>query len=147
MTQEARVYTVDEVCAAAGIVPRTLKRWVAAGVVAAPTFRGRATRYDARQLAQARVARAMLSKGARLSAIAKVTSRATLEELHRITPPPVPPPPEAQAVARPEIEGMTPLRMLELLPGLSLLLREDATPFVEGVAAEIVARYRTRPAG
>lgn len=145
MTHEAREYTVEEVCAAAGIVPRTLKRWVAANAVAAPTFRGRSTRYDARQLAQARVARAMLSKGARLDAISRVTAKATLEELHRIAPPPVAPPPEAVSVARPEIAGMVRLRSLELLPGLSLVLREDATPFVEGVAAEIVARYRTRP--
>ncbi len=145
MTQEPRSFTVEEVCAAAGIVPRTLKRWVAAGVVAPPTFRGRATRYDARQLAQARAARALLSKGRHLPEIARTTGKATLDELHRIAPPPEPPSPEVPHVAQPEIPGMTRQRSVELLPGLSLMLRDDATPFVVNVAAEIVARYSARP--
>ena len=134
-----------ELCEAAGIGPRTLARWVAAGVITAATFRGPATRYDARQMAQARAVRALLSQGKTLAAIARVTSKASLDELHRIAPPPAPPAAPQPPPSHDAIPGMQRQRVVELLPGLSLVLRDDATTFVTSVAAEIVARYSTRP--
>ncbi len=151
---EAREYTVREVCEAAHITPRSLKRWIAAGIVEAPEFRGRATRYTPRQYAQARAAAALFAEGRRTREVARATSRASLATLHELAPlpPPAPPPPASppptptpSSALPAALATMVPLRALELLPGLTLTLRDDATPFVAQVAAEIVARYATRP--
>src|SRR5689334_13899957 len=62
-------YTVEQVAKAAGITPRTVRNYAAAGVFDPPRFRGPATRYKRKHLERLRAIQALRKQGMRLETI------------------------------------------------------------------------------
>jgi hypothetical protein len=136
--------------AAAKVGEREFARWLAEGVLDRVPFRGRATRYSERNLLQAKAARVLIDRGRTVRECAAITSAVSDDELARIIGASAP---SAAVPAPAATDGTEPpsaaIRLavtryeLELLPGLSLSLRADASAFVRRIASEIAEKYRT----
>jgi hypothetical protein len=151
-TDETHVHPSATLRAAAKVGEREFARWLAEGVLDRVPFRGRATRYTERNLLQATAARVMIDNGRTVRECAAITGAVSNDELARIVGEPAPskPAPASSAqtsdpAAHPSaaIRAVVTRYELELLPGLSLSLRADASAFVRRVASEIAAKYRT----
>lgn len=140
-------HDIDGLSAIVGVPPRTLRAWIAAGLVPRPRLRGRSTRYGRSQLVHALAVRTLLRERKLSIAEARAhVARATDAELLRL----IPAGPGLDAVtgakAPPTESAATPLvgerwRRVRLIPGLELHLRDGAGELVERLAAEIAARY------
>ncbi len=132
------------------VAQREFARWLAEGVLDRVPFRGRATRYSARNVLQARAARVLLDSGRTLRECAAITRAVSNDELQRVIdgthghPAPESTAPKPSDDHVPVGKAVT-WYELELLTGLRVALRSDASEFVRRVAREIAAKYRTDP--
>ncbi len=126
-------YKLDELAAAAGVSPRTVRYYVQRGLLPAPAFRGRDTAYSGEHLLRLKAIRKLQESFLPLDAIQAELERSSREELEGLVAgsakpqPPVilpgpllyPPP------SRPAAAGARFLRYV-LRPGLELHLSEGA---------------------
>lgn len=121
-------YKLDELAAAAGVSPRTVRYYVQRGLLPAPPFRGRDTAYSGEHLVRLQAIKRLQESFLPLDAIQAELERRSLEEL-------------ASLAARGEgAPAPAPLQF----PGPPRPLRAPLSP-LPGVAGERVVRYVLRP--
>ncbi len=137
MPQNPPTYTIDQIAQAAGVAPRTIRQWIAEGLVPAPRFRAARTRYSEAQKERVvaikrlrdagvpldRVERRLAEEEALRAARAEEARKAAQTEIVRL-----PPRPSYPAVAW---EHVT------LGPGLTLLVNPAGGPIVRRTAQAI----------
>jgi len=136
-----------------GISTRTIYHWIDQGLVPGVPYQGRQTRYGREPQARVAAIRKLRKESVPFPKIAAMLAKMTLAQIEALTgiappqapaPPPAPPP-VAPPAPPPVAVGPVVLERwgrVALLPGLELTLREDASPVVKRVAAEIAERYR-----
>lgn len=121
-------YKLDELAAAAGVSPRTVRYYVQRGLLPAPAFRGRDTAYSGEHLLRLRAIRRLQESFLPLDAIQAELEKSSREELEGLAAgggkPPRPPGP-IPAPFRPVAAGERVVRYV-LRPGLELHLSEGA---------------------
>jgi DNA-binding transcriptional MerR regulator len=151
--------TVQELALRTHTTPRGIRFYVASGLIDPPQLRGRHTRYSELQAQTIElVQKLQREEGLALEAIRERIVKLTPAEISamvRPSPPPAPPPPtplpeppsppvpvalpppvaEAKPLARPSWER------LEILPGLEIHVRSDASPHVRSTLREIERQF------
>lgn len=148
-----------------GVNPRTLRTWIRAGLVPRPPFHGHKTRFDRPAIVRAYAVAALRRDGVPFEHIRRFIANKSDKELREIGGlPPAPEPPAEPVPERPppalpaDAGSSTPpaelvhatlheeiheepigstWRRIELVPGLELHIRSDASPFAQGLAAAI----------
>jgi DNA-binding transcriptional MerR regulator len=135
--------SIGALCKAGGVVPRTVRKYIKLGLVGRPQRRGYNTLYPALAVAQLQAIELRGASEADLQAL-----------LQPAGAPEVPSPATATATTATPVEVVAPpvaslaqpagslWRHLQLMAGLELLVREDATEYVRRAAEEILQRYR-----
>jgi Ca-activated chloride channel family protein len=133
-------YKLDELAAAAGVSPRTVRYYVQRGLLPAPAFRGRDTAYSGEHLLRLRAIKRLQESFLPLDAIQAELEKSSREELESLAagggkprrPGPIPGPPyfpgaphPYRAPSRPAATGERFVRYV-LRPGLELHLSEGA---------------------
>jgi DNA-binding transcriptional MerR regulator len=144
-----RGYTINELLAATGTSARTVRHWIARGLLDAPEMRGVATRYTEEQMLRARAIAALRRQNLKLAAIRKRLANASRDDLEalvapvgtRPAPTVVPPPPPP-----PTFPAQSWYRLV-LLPGLELHVDANGGPLLQRIAQAIYDHYGTRRAG
>jgi Ca-activated chloride channel family protein len=125
-------YKLDELAAAAGVSPRTVRYYVQRGLLPAPAFRGRDTAYSGEHLLRLRAIKRLQESFLPLDAIQAELERSSREELEGLiagggqprSVVPIPAPHPYRAPSRPA-DGERFVRYM-LRPGLELHLSERA---------------------
>jgi DNA-binding transcriptional MerR regulator len=135
--------TVVEIEASLGIKRKVVHRWVARGLLSAPTPRGPRTTYDEAQLLRLRVIQVLRRRQMGLEAIKKWLLSATRDQLDALLPPAAPAAgaSPAAAVSDPAAARSEKWERAVLVPGLELHMRLDASPLARRLAHEIFERY------
>jgi DNA-binding transcriptional MerR regulator len=151
-----------------GIDARTIRRYAERGLIPRPDFAGKKTRYTHEHLVRLLAIRKLYETSAQLSVIQAELAKRSFAELEvlvglaapaeadkpvEVVAAPAPRDASATAIAPPASRGSASdfmskgerWRKVALLPGLELMMREDATEFVRKVAREIEERYCATP--
>lgn len=124
----AESYTLDQIAAATGLTPRTIRHWTARGLFEPPPFQAAATRYGRDHLARLRAIQQLRAQGLLLDAI-----RARLD---------APPPELPQAPVRsPPKYPAERWERIVLVPGVELHVNAAGGPMLRRMAEEIFAHY------
>jgi hypothetical protein len=151
-------YTMDELVSASGVPERTIRQYVGEGFLPRAEYRGKDTVYGDFHLLGLRAILKLREQGVwRVSALrvrmAALPPDALREFVEGAPPAPAPapsPPPEPEPAMSPvpaptEPPAFAPLgerwTHVPLLPGMVLLVRDDAPELVTRLAAEIRERY------
>ncbi len=134
-------YTLDALVAAAKVPRRTVRHYIAEGVVPRPRGHGRGTTYGEEHLWRLRAARSLRMEGERLPDIRRRLAEMSLDEVRALVEPPAAPAPAATPATLGDLATER-WERATLLPGLELMVRGDAGPLVLRIAREIVANYR-----
>lgn len=134
---------------ATGVTERTVRFYVARGVLPRPEGRGTGPIYTEEHLLRLRAVRHLRAQRVSLDDIVARLAGLSREQLTRLVAPSPPPSPATSTTsagplaATGEARGYTAERWerVPLLPGLELHVRGDAGPLVHRLAAEIHARY------
>ncbi len=135
-----RTYSIDELAAECGINARTLRSWVTSKALPKPVGQGRAARYSAGHLLRARVIAQLRQRGESLQAIRGRIASLSPAQLNVLLtaprevdsaqqPPPAPTYPFAQ------------WQMVQLMPGMALMVHSDGGPALRRIADEIYRHY------
>lgn len=144
-----------------GFDARTIRRYAERGLIPRPDNAGKSTRYTHEHVVRLLAIRKLYETTARLSVIEAELAKRSFSELEAFVglAPPVnasEPAPREDAPAKsvaaavptastvPASKGERWVK-LPLLPGLELMMRDDATDLVRRIAREIEERYRTSP--
>ena len=117
-------YKLDELAAAAGVSPRTVRYYVQRGLLPAPAFRGRDTAYSGEHLLRLRAIKRLQESFLPLDAIQAELEKSSREELEGLV----------------TADGGKPR-----LPGLVDVPHPYRTPSRPAVAGERLVRYVLRP--
>jgi len=132
-------YKLEELAAAAGVSPRTVRYYVQRGLLSAPVFRGRDTAYDEDHLLRLRVIKRLQERFVSLDAIhaeLEQRSRQELEEMAAGADLPVDGPlPRPAPVPQPAGERFV---RYVLRPGLELHLSEGAGAAARALCEKIL---------
>jgi DNA-binding transcriptional MerR regulator len=135
-----------------GIDARTIRRYIERDLLPRPDYAGRNTRYTHEHLVRLLAIKKLYETHARLSVIKAELTKRTFPELEAMVglaspPPPAPPKPTkpvevvaAPAAREPPVSGERWVKVA-ILPGLELMMREDATELVRRIAREIEKKY------
>lgn len=154
-------YKLEDLAREAGVGARTVRYYVQRGLLPPPEFRGRDTTYGEEHLSRLRAIKRLQEAHLPLDEIqARLdgASRAELDRLARgevtltVPLPPVEPdgshpyrsPPRRHEPAPPVVEETW--RRVELVPGVELFVRTDASFEARRIAREIESQYRPHPA-
>jgi DNA-binding transcriptional MerR regulator len=144
-------YKLDELAAAAGVSPRTVRYYVQRGLLPAPAFRGRDTAYSGEHLLRLRAIKRLQERFLPLDAIQAELEKSSREELEGLAaggdkprpPGPVPgaddsPAPHPyRAPSRPAATGERFVRYV-LRPGLELHLSEGADVAAQALCEKLL---------
>ncbi len=125
--QPAESYTIDQIAAATGLTPRTIRHWTARGLLEPPPFQAAATRYGRDHLARLRAIQQLRAQGLLLDAI-----RAQLDAPPELPEAPARPPPKYPAER---------WERIVLVPGVELHVNAAGGPMLRRMAEEIFAHY------
>ena len=136
-------YTVTELAQAGGVGIRTIRHYVAEGLLEKTAFEGPNTRYGREHLVIVLAIRKLKESGVRrLPEIKRRLAGLSVEELAReVLPAPAAPAAPAAAPAPSSGVAGEAWRRVELIPGLELWAREGAGEVVTRLAGEIRERY------
>ena len=156
---ERKTWTLAELAAETGVAPRTIRHYLARGLLPPVELHGARTVYGREHWLRLLAVRNHVKEYRSLLLAREDLRRASTAELERlagIAPEPAPAPPEPAPPEAAEIAAPSPAAAVEdgdgapsgerwerfaLLPGLELHLRGDATPIVRHLAREIHERY------
>ena len=133
--------TVAELEASLGLTRKAVHRWVAKGLVPAPTPRGPRTTYDEEQVRRLRVIQVLRRRQMGLDAIKKWLLTATRDQLDALLAPAPPAAGATPALGDPSLARSETWERAVLVPGLELHLRLEASPVARRLAREIFERY------
>jgi len=132
-------YRIRELARITGLTVRAIRYYVQLGLVPRPKPRGVATVYSREQLLRLQaIAHMRKRERLRLPAVKRRLSTMTLEQIEQLVTPPAPGP---AAPVDPLANKGARWDRIELLPGLELCVRTDATTLVRRLASEILAGY------
>ncbi len=146
-------WKIDELAERSGFSVRTLRYYLARGLLPAPPFRGPKTTYDESYLTRLSAIRALEADEVPLDAIAELLAHATAAEIARIarggrrTAPAAPAPtplPGAGVNRRFAVSRRT---TFTLAPGLRLEVDEPVDAATEALLAALLATAQTFPLG
>lgn len=159
-------YAMAELAARAGVQPRTIRAYIQRGIVERPPHGGAKTTYDEATLLRACAAAVLLRKGKTFERTKRELNKMKEPELRAFVAREAPssgiakPPPQAPsavtttsapaAAASPiaaalAAAGAKGARRLKLLPGLELVLDDDAPDVVKRLAIELTREFRAHP--
>jgi DNA-binding transcriptional MerR regulator len=152
------LYTMGELVERSGASARTIREYIRRGLLERPQGEGPAARYTEKQLLQASVIARSAARGELLDDIHERIRGWTLQKLraaatrmerdeadqepHENSAPAA----ESSAALTTEIADLPPgvrYTFVPLVPGLVLLVSDDASPLARRLAGEIHDRYRT----
>ncbi|WP_437638387.1 helix-turn-helix domain-containing protein [Sorangium sp. So ce854] len=148
-------YKLDELAAAAGVAPRTVRYYVQRGLLSAPEFRGKDTSYGREHLARLRAIKVLQQAHLPLEEIQARLAGAGLDEIERIARTATAAPPRAAAPCPgPGDAGAPPAfgagaprgerwERVEIADGVELHVRTDAPERSRRIALDIESRYAT----
>src|SRR5215475_13861973 len=133
-------YKLDELAAAAGVSPRTVRYYVQRGLLPAPTFRGKDTAYGDDHLARLQAIRKLQEQYLPLDAIQAELERRGADEILRSeaearVPFPIPRPPPVP------IAPSHVWRRYELRDGVEIHLREDVASSVGNLVNDLAKLF------
>jgi DNA-binding transcriptional MerR regulator len=148
-----------ELVAQSGFAARTIRQWIRLGLLPKPEGTGPAALYGREHLLRVWVIAARRREGIGLEAIKRELAKMSAREMARFEPtaqasdgdaaplPPVEPAAsdDVSLAHATELPGRR-YTLVPLLPGMVLMVDEDAASVVRRAAMEIVERYGTRPA-
>jgi hypothetical protein len=138
-------YRAQDLMEAGGISQRTLSRWSMAGILGPSPRRGPGAGYTEEQMLRARAAGVLRSELPDLETIRRYLDGATRADLETWAKGGLPaePTPSISAPAAPAAPAYPTTRyeLVDLAPGLGLVVRADCDPAVRALAQEIYARY------
>lgn len=151
-------FKLDELAREAEVAPRTVRYYVQRGLLPAPEFKGKDTSYGREHLVRLLAIKRLQAAHLPLDEIEARLASAPLNEIERIAsgsvtsvelPPPRDPPNRGR---RGQVYFPGPIEMpraerwerVELVPGLEIHLRSDASPEAQRIAREIRSRYANR---
>jgi hypothetical protein len=161
-------YTIADLTEAAGLSPRTIRRYVAAGIIPPPDGNTSDALYTSRHLEIVLVITRMRQQGIPFAVAAGQATRWKDARLRRFlaesdpeSPPTAPPLPVAEPAALPPrkgtaleaelpahgaalVKGARSFKFIPILPDLMLCVGDGASPLVQRVAAEICDKYGSR---
>ncbi len=149
-----RRFHIRELVEHTGVSARTIHRYLATQVLPPVKTRGRATTYGwehlarllyARLLREARHDPVLIPKDIKRTPLARIEAALVEDGLvatDRRPEPPLRTAATSPAEARPTLGGAERWTRVPVMPGLDLLLLDDASEIVHRVAAEVQARYR-----
>jgi len=140
-----------------GVAPRTVREYIRLGLLPRPEGVGPAALYSREHLQRLWAIQQMQGEGMLLVDIQARMETMTARELSRVKPPEEPAPPPPVVPAEPPVERAEPVALsvpeadalpggsrwllASLLPGMVLMVRDDAPAIVRRAAAEIIERY------
>jgi len=143
----ADLYDIKRLLELAAISERTLRHWIREKLVPKPIGRGRAARYTADHLNRVRIIQHLRSTKLSLRKIRSVLSSRPEQELLAAIPKTAPRLPDALPPPLPEPAYPHRLwQVLEVVPGLVVMVRADAGVMVRRIAQDIYEHYQL-PAG
>jgi DNA-binding transcriptional MerR regulator len=141
-----QTYSMETLSAETGIAARTLRSWIGRRLLPKPIGRSRAARYDESHALRARVIERLRNGGHTLRAIRSRIAPLSPSELTALLPNKrlvdehgVPPPPPATNYP------FTMCEVVELMPGLKLMVEPNSGPASRRIADEICRHYSMRP--
>lgn len=148
MSDTSDAYKLDELAAAAGVSPRTVRYYVQKGLLPAPQFRGRDTAYGREHLLRLRAIRGLQEKFLPLDAIAEALATANAAQLEAYAAGRAVPATVAAPAVEHETDGveMTRGSTWRLAEGLTLHLEDRAEAGARSLAEKVlalVARHHT----
>lgn len=133
---------LHELAKRSGVKWRSIKHYYQHGLVKSPDYRGAATSYDEEHLAQVLAIKEVCA-GRRLK-LEQIRERlAEREAEHRAAAEEKKKREAARASEGEVIEGAVRWQRFELLPGLELAVRDDASVTVKRIARETIALHRS----
>jgi DNA-binding transcriptional MerR regulator len=158
--------TIGDLVEQTGVAPRTIREYVRLEMLPRPTGLGPAALYTKRHLLLLSAIVRLRAEGMLLEDIKEQLAGMTPQQLARYAPKPPPkpapePPPAVEAAVKnepaapPKALEMPPHRageslpegprwvLVSLLPGMALMVRDDAAAIVRRAATEIIDRYGT----
>jgi DNA-binding transcriptional MerR regulator len=121
---------------------RTLRDWVHRKVLPRPVGRGRAARYTAQHLLQARATQHLRSSGAGLREIRNRLTALNEQELQALIPPPRPKTADGRPASPPEPTYPSMMwEVVQLMDGMVLMLNPDRGPVLRRIADDIYRHY------
>ncbi|WP_437783598.1 helix-turn-helix domain-containing protein [Sorangium sp. So ce1097] len=147
-------YKLDELAAAAGVAPRTVRYYVQRGLLPAPEFRGKDTSYGREHLARLRAIKVLQQAHLPLEEIQARLAGAGVDDIERIArtvaaapraAAPCPGPGDAAAPLAPGAGAPRGERWerVEIADGVELHVRTDAPERSRRIALDIESRYAT----
>jgi DNA-binding transcriptional MerR regulator len=136
--------TIQQLAQQAQVLPRTLRSWIRQGLLAKPSGRGRAARYDGRHLLRAKVIRhlrqelSLRDTRKRMQGLTDAQLRALLPVSSQALPAEEAP---APAVALPSL----PCEIIHLMDGITLIIEPERGPGVRRIAEQIYQHYAMLP--
>jgi DNA-binding transcriptional MerR regulator len=160
-------YAMSHLAERTGLAARTLRQYVALGLIPPPEGHGLGAVYQEEHMVRAIAIARMRDQGDSLAVIQETFAAWSLEQIREFVretePPPSAPPLAAEpaevpaapaplptALEKPELveaaslPGARRYVVCSLLPGMLLMVDDDAPQLVRRVAAEIVEKYGTR---
>ncbi|HVY48379.1 MAG TPA: helix-turn-helix domain-containing protein [Minicystis sp.] len=155
-------YKIEELAREADVTPRTVRYYVQRGLLPPPDFRGSQTTYGPAHLLRLRIVKRLQQEHVPLDEIAARLAGAGIDQLERLLS-------DAHSTHRVSSHAGSPYRQapivapaagpvpappgraeawerVELLPGVELHVRADASPLARRVAREILSSYGPGPA-
>ena len=151
-------YKLEELAREAGVAARTVRYYVQRGLLPAPAFRGKDTTYDEKHLLRLRAIKCLQQVHLPLDAIQSRILAASPKELEAIVSgmvqlqAPLAPParllpePEAEPEEEEKLDGGSVWGRFEIVPGIELHVKGDASAKVKRIARKILKKYRDRAA-
>jgi DNA-binding transcriptional MerR regulator len=150
---------MNELVAQTGVAARTIREYMRLGILPRPEGYGMAARYSREHLLRLWAIASLRADGFLLDQVKARLAQMTPRQLAKYAPrppraeeeeapPPAPEPEPANEKAlektpaeAPSLPNATRWVIAPLLPGLALMVRDDASPIVRRAAAEIAERY------
>ncbi|APR85813.1 Transcriptional regulator, MerR family protein [Minicystis rosea] len=137
----APTYRIDELAHLAGVSARTIRFYVERGLLPGPRRRGAGSPYTQEHLARLfAIERLRDGKKLRLDVVKRRLAQLSAAEIAAMLPPSAP----AQSAETSTSAPLVPYQRwdyVELIPGLELRIRSDASPVLRRLAQEIHGRY------
>ncbi len=136
-------YTGRMLSKLAGVSTRTLRSWIAQGVLPKPHGKSRGARYTDTHLRLARAIRALRQQGVSLSQMSLRLAQLDKQQLERLAQPATSTPVERPLPPEPSYPFAV-WEVVQLMPGLALMVSPEKGPVLRRVADEIYRHYSAK---
>jgi DNA-binding transcriptional MerR regulator len=136
-------HTARRLSTLTGVSARTLRSWIAQGVLPKPQGKGRGARYSDTHVQVARAVLGLRRQGVALSQMSLRLAQLDKQQLERLAQPVNNAPAERPAPPEPSYPFAR-WEVVELMPGLALIVSPEKGPVLRRVADEIYRHYSAK---